>query len=101
MYPVSPTLCEHLQPLLTYLQQQGCEITYAGQPWSRNCRLWVYVDAVLDLSALRSRLVPACVTEHVHRGTHDGAEQGFVCSIHHDAVMGLHPDFAAGRRTIL
>ena len=39
-------------------------------------------------------LLPACVEIHRHRGTVDGAEQGLVCTIDHDAVMGMHPDVA-------
>lgn len=95
------TICEHLRPLLAYLLEQGAQVTYAGQPWSQNCRRWVYFNVVLDIDALKARFAPGNIVEpHIHRGTHDGAEQGLYCSEHHDAVMGLHADIPAGRPTI-
>jgi hypothetical protein len=91
-----PEVCEHLRPLLQYLVSQGGKITFAGQPWSHNCRMWVYFDAVLDCESLQQRFaLPATVTLHDHRGTHDGAERGLVCEEHHDALMGIHPEYAA------
>ncbi|MFO0202255.1 MAG: hypothetical protein ACK528_03910 [Alphaproteobacteria bacterium] len=35
------------------------------------------------------------VVDHVHRGTHDGAQAGFVCDQCHDAIMGAHPGISA------
>jgi hypothetical protein len=94
-------VCEHLEPVRQFLLEQGATIVSAGQAWSRNCRLWIYFDAVLDPQALRTRFaLPACIVAHVHRGTHDGAEQGLVCEAHHDGLMGAHPDVATGKRTI-
>lgn len=85
-------LCPHLQPLESALLAAGVKETYRGQAWSKNCREWVYFDCLLNLPALRQRLsLPACVVEHQHRGTHDGQESGFVCSLCNDAVMGRHP----------
>ena len=85
-------VCEHIAPILRFLQDQGAAVTWIGTPWSRNCRTWVYVDRVIDLQTIREQLhIAACVVDHVHRGTHDGSEQGFDCSVHHDAVMGPHP----------
>jgi hypothetical protein len=94
-------VCEHLEPVRQYLIEQGAPIVSAGQAWSRNCRLWICFDAVLDPAALRTRFaLPACVVAHVHRGTHDGAEQGLVCDAHHDGLMGAHPDAVTDQRTI-
>ena len=89
-------LCEHLKPLVDDLRGRGLHVLDVGQPWSDNCRVWMYfADVVLDVDALRSRLrLPECVEVHRHRGTVDGAEQGLVCAIDHDAVMGLHPEVA-------
>lgn len=85
-------ICEHLRALETELLAAGIEETYRGQPWSRNCREWVYYHCVLDRAALRARLsFDACVVDHEHLGTHDGTEAGFVCERCHDAVMGRHP----------
>lgn len=83
--------CEHLQALGQAILAAGIRETYRGQAWSENCREWVYFACYLDLEALRSRFaLDACVEDHVHRGTHDGSERGFVCSRCHDAVMGRH-----------
>jgi hypothetical protein len=34
---------------------------------------------------------------HAHLGTHDGQEYGLVCEQCHDAIMGLHPEYAKRR----
>lgn len=88
-------VCEHLAALERELIAQEVEITFRGQAWSENCREWVYFARRLDLPALRGRFAfAACVEDHVHRGTHDGAEAGFVCIACNDAIMGGHPDVA-------
>lgn len=94
-------LCEHLAPILADLVRQGAKATFAGQAWSHNCRMWVYLDCKIDADALRVRFnAPPCVTVHIHRGTHDGSEHGLVCNEHHDAIMGIHHDYAAGARML-
>lgn len=88
-------VCEHLVALERELRAREIAETYRGQAWSRNCCEWVYFACRLDLPALRARFDFAlCVEDHVHRGTHDGSEAGFVCTEHHDAIMGAHPDAA-------
>src|SRR5262249_15047138 len=90
-------LCEHLSALERELQARGVVETYRGQAWSRNCREWAYYACRFDLAAVRARLTFApCVIDHVHRGTHDGAEAGFVCTQCWDAIMGAHPDVSPG-----
>jgi hypothetical protein len=86
-----PRLCDHLQPLVDRLLASGEKITFAGQAWSRNCRIWIYFDCALDIEAIKQKcnLAP-CVTLHSHRGTHDGSETGFVCNEHNDGVMGRY-----------
>lgn len=85
-------VCEHLAALERALIESGAAETFRGQAWSDNCREWVYFACVLDLPALRARFAFApCVEDHVHRGTHDGSEAGFVCTVCHDAIMGRHP----------
>jgi len=85
-------VCEHLEPVRRSLLDGGATITYAGQPWSRNCRTWIYFDVVIDPAGLKERFaLPACVVAHSHRGTHDGSEQGIVCETHKDGLMGPHP----------
>lgn len=88
-------ICEHLQSLEKALVAAGFRETFRGQPWGQNCREWVYFDCVLSRPEIRERLhLHSCVADHEHRGTHDGSEAGFVCTIHHDAVMGSHPKAA-------
>jgi len=83
-------LCAHLAPLEAALLASDMRETYRGQPWSQNCREWVYFDGFLDLPRIRAQFALADVVEdHTHRGTHDGQEHGLVCSLCHDAVMGL------------
>jgi len=84
-------LCEHLQTLERAMIARGFRETSRGQAWSDNCREWVYFDCWIDLEAVRRDFrLDACVQEHVHRGTHDGQERGFVCSRCHDAIMGRY-----------
>lgn len=93
-------VCAHLAALEQELIARGVAETYRGQAWSKNCREWVYFACCLDLAALRARFAFApCVEDHVHRGTHDGAEAGFVCAQCHDAVMGRHPEVSGGAPT--
>ena len=94
-----PVVCEHLRPVLAYALERGFKVAFAGQAWSSNCRLWVYVDALLDTDALIARFaLPAVVQTHTHRGTHDGMEHGLVCTEHNDAIMGRHPAEGQGER---
>jgi len=87
-----PQLCEHLAPVLAGLLASGARITFAGQAWSDNCRLWVYLDRPLDLPALRAQhALPTFIADHEHRGTHEGSERGLVCTRCRDAIMGPLP----------
>ena len=89
--------CEHLQSLEQALLAAGVGETFRGLAWSRHCREWVYFDCCLALPALRKRFQLApCVADHEHLGTHDGQEAGFVCTVHHDGIMGFHPRLAGG-----
>ncbi len=84
-------VCEHLSELERQLLEQGYHETWRGQAWTV-AREWVYFDCHLPLDEIREimRLDP-CVENREHWGTHDGVEYGFVCTVHHDAVMGRHP----------
>ena len=48
-------MCIHLKPLENYLQTQGIAETYRGQVWSKNCREWIYYDAVLNPQKLKEK----------------------------------------------
>lgn len=97
-----PRVCHHLLSLDEYIRGQGAEVMFVGAPWSRNCRTWViYRGVVLDTAALTTRFeLTAPVEVHDHIGTHDGCEHGLVCTEHHDAVIGMHPQFAQHARKI-
>jgi hypothetical protein len=83
--------CEHLRPLEQAMLSGGMRETYRGQAWSNNCREWVYFDCFIDTASIRQKFnLAACVSEHAHRGTHDGQERGFVCSTCWDAIMGAY-----------
>jgi hypothetical protein len=86
-------LCEHLQTAEEYVRAHGGHVVFRGQPWSANCRVWIYFDVTLDCERLIQDLgLHPCVKIHDHRGTHDGSERGIVCTIHNDGIMGRHPD---------
>jgi hypothetical protein len=95
-------VCAHLHPAEQYLRAQGAKIASCCQPWTANCHIWVYFDAVLDCERLIQTLqLDACVQVHDHRGTHDGSERGIVCTVHHDGILGTHPaDAGPMTRTI-
>jgi len=95
-------VCEHLHAADQYVRTQGAQVVSASRPWSANCRLWIYFDALLDCESLITGLgLASCVQVHDHRGTHDGSERGIVCTIHHDGIMGPHPqDAPTDTRTI-
>jgi len=82
-------VCEHLYPLEQALLAAGIEETYRGQPWSRNCREWVYFDADLDTASLLRRFqLPYCVEVAENTDPKSGIEHGLFCSLCKDAVMG-------------
>lgn len=93
-------LCEHLQAAEHLLREGGVRLFSLSRPWSDNCHLWAFYDAVIDCELLMARLrLDPCVQIHDHRGTHDGSERGLICSVHHDGLMGAHPlDAGPGRR---
>jgi len=88
-------LCEHLQPLEAELKAAGVPETFRGQAWSSNCREWVYFSCFLDLPSIRRRLkLSGTVTNHSLNKRFQGEERGFVCSQHHDAIMGFYEEKA-------
>jgi hypothetical protein len=93
-------VCEHLVEIERKLMDAGIPVTFRGQPWSANCREWVYFDCLLDRPKIRARLTLAdCVHDHEHLGTHDGQEAGFICIQCHDAIIGVHRNYASGVAT--
>jgi len=91
-------MCEHLTSLENELKSKGIKETYRGQPWSDNCREWVYYDCVLDVEKLKSRYnFATCVTVSRNDDQRSGRELGFYCEQCHDAVMGFHPEDGVGK----
>lgn len=89
-------MCPCLKPLDEALKATGVRETFRGQAWSKNCREWVYYPMVLKRAEVReSYHFPETVTDHEHLGTHEGAEAGFICTLHQDAIMGEHPKQAS------
>lgn len=83
-------LCVHLADLEKAIMESGVKETYRGASWSENCREWVYFDVTLDTDALRQRFkLPDYVQLHENKDQRSGLERGFVCTLCHDAVMGL------------
>jgi hypothetical protein len=94
-------VCEHLRALEDDLVARNRAITFAGKPWSRGCRYWIYFDAVLDCEGLIQRLKLAdCVVVHVNDDTHSGREKGLECRTCQDAIIGIHPEDAKGKTAI-
>ncbi len=83
-------LCEHLAALDRELSGAGLEVVYREQQvWSNNCRAWTRYACYLDLPSIRERLgLAACVVDHRNDDPRSGTERGFVCTEHHDAIMG-------------
>ncbi len=94
-------VCEHLRALEDELVASKRKITYAGQPWSANCRYWISYDVLLDCDALKKRLkLGDGVTVHVNDDPRSGREKGLVCGACKDAIIGVHPEAASGRTVI-
>ncbi len=82
-------VCSHLVALENALLAARVAETARGQLWSKNCREWVYFDAVLDVAALQQRFAfDDCVQVHENLDPRSGTERGFECTACHDAVMG-------------
>jgi hypothetical protein len=85
-------VCINLKLLEDALLERGYKVIFRGQAWAQNCREWVYFDCQLALADIRSVFsFESCIKDHRHRGTHDGSEQGFFCTVHLDGIMGHHP----------
>lgn len=91
-------MCEHLEELDKALKEKQIKETFRGQPWSNNCREWVYYDCFLDVERLRERFaLPAFVVAYSNDDPRSGLEAGLVCDLCKDAVVGAHPSVAAGK----
>jgi hypothetical protein len=82
-------VCEHLASLERELASSGALETFRGQPWSDNCREWVYFDIVLDVDSIkeRSNFAPFVIV-HENTDQRSGTERGLVCGVCKDGIMG-------------
>jgi hypothetical protein len=94
-------MCEHLILIDRELKSKGIKETFRGQPWSDNCREWVYYDCVFDFEKIRSRYnFPDFVVTHFNDDARSGLEAGFVCDQCKDGVIGAHPTVSKGKQVI-
>jgi hypothetical protein len=85
-------MCEHLIKAEEYIKSKGIPEYWRGQPWTDNCREWIYFDCRFDPAALKEKLaLDPCVQVHDYFDIKAGAELGLYCSICKDGVMGVHP----------
>lgn len=92
-------VCRCLEPVYKYILESRAKITHAGQVWSKNCRIWIYFDSLIDCDSLRQKFnLNETITTHVFCDNWQGSEKGFVCSVHHDALMGIHPNIFNGMK---
>jgi hypothetical protein len=95
-------MCEHLQPLENYLKTKGIPETFRGKAWSDNSNEWIYFDCLLETETLKAKLhLPSFVVTHENTDLKSGTELGLVCTKCNEAVMGLHPRFAAINEKLL
>lgn len=88
-------ICRHLKPIEDIIREKNVTEMYRGQPWSKNCREWVYYDCYIDTVLLSKRLdLKAYVVAYEHIGTNDGQKSGFYCTSQKDGIMGLPKQFA-------
>lgn len=86
-------MCTHLEKVVEYLTHHAIKEAWRGQPWTDNCREWIYYDAVLDPVFLQRHLsLDACIEMHDYSDIKAGSERGLFCTICKDGVMGMHPN---------
>lgn len=91
-------VCEHLRALEDELIARGHKVDYRSPSSSGGTHERIYFDVVFDTEALQKRFAFAsCVQVSSYLGKHDGAEHGFECVEHHDAILGRHPSMYEAR----
>ena len=82
-------MCEHLIKLEEYLEAKKIREMYRGRAWSKNCRVWIYYDCILDIDSLKERFkFDDCVQVHEYDDIKAGNELGFVCTKCNDGIIG-------------
>lgn len=94
-------MCQHLKKAEEYIRASGVKEYWRGQPWTDNCREWIYFDALFDPADLKEKLqLDACVGVHDYFDPKAGSEFGLFCRVCKDGVMGLHPQSGAAGNEI-
>jgi len=94
-------MCIHLFPLEQEIKSKGIRETFRGQAWTDNCREWIYFDCYLDVEQIKQRLaLPDFIEHHVNEDPKSGYEEGLVCTLCHDAIIGYHRVYTAGKDVI-
>src|SRR5690349_14364402 len=84
-------MCIHLAPLENYLRAKNIAEVWRGQPWTKNCREWIYFDCSFDAAGLKAKLgLDPVVEVHDYPDVKAGSEAGLFCTACKDGVMGLH-----------
>ncbi len=87
------TMCIHLKPLEDYLMVENILEVYRGQVWTKNCREWIYYDAVLNPKKIKEKFhFDDTIIIHDYKDNKVGSELGLVCTLCNDAIMGTHPN---------
>ncbi len=95
---VRKIMCEHLKPLESAILAAGFTERYRGQPWTENCREWVYFDCYLDPDKIEQQFeLGESVQRYSNDDTRSGRESGFFCELCKDALIGFHGSDADGR----
>ncbi|MBK8352728.1 MAG: hypothetical protein IPP60_02455 [Sphingobacteriales bacterium] len=85
-------MCIHLKSLEDFLKSENIAEVYRGQVWSKNCREWIYYDAILNPQKLKEKFhFDATIIIHDYKDNKVGSELGLVCTLCNDAIMGVHP----------
>jgi hypothetical protein len=92
-------MCEHLKKAEDYIKSKGIKESWRGQPWTENCREWIYFDCVLSPQNLKTKLqLEDFVQVHDYSDTKAGSELGLICSICKDGIMGMHPESSIAKQ---
>jgi hypothetical protein len=96
-------MCIHLKSLEDFLKRKNIKEVYRGQVWSKNCREWIYYDAILNPQKLKDKFhFDSSIIIHDYEDIKVGSELGLFCTLCNDAIIGTHPNssYAINKRTI-
>ena len=78
-----------LQEIVSHLIDEGYEITFEGQAWSKVNASWVYFNTHLNTDNLISRFDPKKVLKiHQNEDPKSGREKGLIDASTGEGIMG-------------